>query len=356
MIRVLIIVDSAFMRKAIQIMLESDPNIQVVGMARDGEEGFQKVREFEPDIVTLDIEMPRMNGLECLRMIMKEKPTPVLIVSSVTTDGAAVTLEALNLGAVDFIAKSRSFVALDVTKIKAELIEKVKTICSRSHWKRNQRIETIFEKEKQSIDIHQVYSLANLDIACVAVGVSTGGPPVIQKICSALPADFPAPVFVAQHMPKEFTRTFAERLNSISLVRVKEAENEEIVHSGTVYIGQGGQHLVVSRNGVRVLTRLTSEPANLLYFPSADVLFESVAQVYGSSAVGLILTGMGRDGVNGLKMLHHRGGKIIAQDEKSCVVYGMPKAAVDAQITDAILSVEEIIYALKTINKGAKNV
>lgn len=350
MIRALVIDDSAFMRKALQIMLESDPEIRVVGMARDGEEGFQKVLQLEPDIVTLDIEMPRTNGLECLKLIMKNRPTPVLVVSSVTTEGAAITLEALDLGAVDFIPKSQSYVALDITSIKQDLIAKVKEITRRSALRRL-RTKTLKPEPQGSepAEIPHPYSLVGVNIGCVAIGVSTGGPPVVQRICAALSRDFPYPVFVAQHMPKEFTRQFAERLNSLSAVRVKEAENGENVERGTVYIGQGGKHLVLSRNGIRVFTHLSSEPANLLYFPSADVLFESAAKVYGGGVLALILTGMGRDGVLGLAQVKNKGGKILAQNERSCVVYGMPKAAVDAHLADAVLSIEELVLTLQNI-------
>lgn len=360
MIRTLIIDDSAFMRKALQIMLESDPEIKVVGMARDGEEGFRKVQELQPDIVTLDLEMPRMNGLECLKMIMREQPTAVLVVSSLTTKGAAIALEAMNLGAQDYIPKSQSYVALDITKIKSDLLEKVKNIARHSRWKRSVIRKPDVESGRKDLVAKesQRYSLGDQHITAIAIGVSTGGPPVIQKICAALPADFPVPVFIAQHMPREFTRTFAERLDSLSSVRVKEAEDEEIVQRGTVYIGRGGSHLKIVRKGVRVLTKLSSEPSDLLYYPSADVLFNSVLEVYGRGVLGVILTGMGKDGLLGLQALHARGGKILAQNEKTCVVYGMPKVVVDAGIADAVLSVEGIIQSLQTIGskQGEKHV
>jgi two-component system chemotaxis response regulator CheB len=351
MIRALVIDDSAFMRKALQIMLESDPEIRVIGTARDGEEGFQKVLQLEPDIVTLDIEMPRTNGLECLKLIMQNKPTPVLVVSSVTREGAAVTLEALDLGAVDFIPKSQSYVALDITKIKSDLIEKVKEITKR---KRLRQVLTRIPKKEAAVSAEEQepphpYTIPRGSLSCIAVGVSTGGPPVVQRLCTALPVAFPYPVFVAQHMPKEFTHQFAERLNSISAVRVKEAEDGEQVERGVVYIGQGGKHLSINRNGVRVTVRLSSEPANLLYYPSADVLFESAAQVYGSGVLALILTGMGRDGVLGLAKVKSKGGKVLAQNEKSCVVYGMPKAAVDAHLADAVLSIDELVLTLQNL-------
>jgi len=353
MIRVVVIDDSAFMRKALSIMLESDPEIQVVGTARDGEEGFQIVNRLKPDLVTLDVEMPRTNGIECLKMIMKEVPTPVLLVSSITTEGAAITLEALNLGAVDYIPKSQSFVAIDITKIKDELIAKVKNICrSTRYTSLRQRLEIRSRREKyaEQPKVHEVpYNLHNTFFNCIAIGVSTGGPPVIQRILSSLPGNFPLPILIAQHMPLEFTRTFADRLNNLSAINVKEAATGDVLQKGWAYIGQGGMHLVIKREGVKVVTELTIHPKEHLYHPSADILFSSVVDTYGSSVLGLILTGMGKDGLIGLKKLKEKGGKILAQNEETCVVYGMPKAAVDAGIADAVLSVDGIIESLKTI-------
>jgi two-component system chemotaxis response regulator CheB len=189
----------------------------------------------------------------------------------------------------------------------------------------------------------EVYNLHNSFFNCIAIGVSTGGPPVIQRILASLPGDFPLPILIAQHMPLEFTRTFAERLNNLSALTVKEAATGEILQKGTAYIGQGGMHLVIRRDGVKVITELTIHPREHLYHPSADILFSSVVDVYGSGVLGLILTGMGKDGLIGLKKLKERGGKILAQNEETCVVYGMPKAAVDAGIADAVLSVDGII-------------
>lgn len=352
MIRVVVIDDSAFMRKALSIMLESDPEIKVIGTARDGEEGFQIVKKLKPDLVTLDVEMPRTNGIECLKMIMREVPTPVLLVSSITTEGAKITLEALNLGAVDYIPKSQSFVAIDITKIKDELIAKVKNICRSTRYTNlRQRLEIRSRREKriEQPTVHEVYNLHNTFFNCIAIGVSTGGPPVIQRILASLPGDFPLPILIAQHMPLEFTRTFADRLNNLSAINVKEAATGDVLQKGSAYIGQGGMHLIIRRDGVKVITELTIHPREHLYHPSADILFSSVVDTYGSGVLGLILTGMGKDGLIGLKKLKEKGGKILAQNEETCIVYGMPKAAVDAGITDAVLSVDGIIESLKTI-------
>ena len=355
MIRVLIIDDSAFMRKALSIMLESDPDIKVIGTARDGAEGFDLVKKLKPDVVTLDIEMPRTNGLQCLEMIMKEAPTPVLVVSSITTQGAEVTLEALNKGAVDFIAKTQSFVAIDITKIKVDLIIKVKAVAKRRHRfaPRGSLVSSSRPGQTSKSEIAppplEVYSLKSARINCIAIGVSTGGPPIVQAILSALPADYPVPLLIAQHMPKEFTGSFASRLNNLSNIHVKEAETGDPVTRGNAYIGRGGMHLTVNRTGIRVNVHLTEDPKEHLYHPSADVLFESTSRVYGGPVLGVILTGMGKDGVVGLRDLKAKGGRILAQNEESCVVYGMPKAAVDEGLADATLNIESIIASLLTL-------
>ncbi|NOZ08211.1 MAG: chemotaxis response regulator protein-glutamate methylesterase [FCB group bacterium] len=352
MINAIVIDDSAFMRKAITIMLESDPGIKVMATARDGKEGFELVRQHRPDVVTLDIEMPRTNGLECLDMIMKEVPTPVLVISSLSTKGAETTLTALDKGAVDYIPKTKSYVAIDIVKIQEELLRKIKAVVkTRRHIaieKRFTKTVSNLKESPASEEIPEIFNLAGVTIKCVAIAVSTGGPPIIHKILNSLPSGFP-PVLVAQHMPEQFTGNFADRINSKSDITVKEAETGDVISKGNAYIAKGGKHLLVSRNGIRVTGRITRSPEDAHYHPSADILMNSVAEVYGSSALGLILTGMGKDGVEGLKLLKKSGGKIIAQDEKSCVVFGMPKVAIQQNLPDAVLSVEGIISSLLTI-------
>jgi two-component system chemotaxis response regulator CheB len=351
-IRVVIVDDSAFMRKALQIMLESDPEIEVVSLARDGQEGVDQVKKFKPDCVTMDIEMPRMNGLEALDIIMRELPTPVLVVSSITTEGAGVTLEALEKGAMDFIPKTQSYVAIDITKIKQDLINKVRAIVKQRPTekrafldalnRRRQRLEKMEVEPSTADQVRIPERLQGTRHSVVAIGVSTGGPPVVQHILESLPADFPAGIIIAQHMPEAFTKPFADRLNKTSPLEVKEAEAGDRITKGSALIGRGGSHVVVERRGGQMVVDLTDKPDNLLYFPSADVLFSSVAGAYGSQSLGVILTGMGHDGVEGLKELDASGGTIVAQNEESCVVYGMPKAAVDAGITDVITSAADI--------------
>lgn len=354
MIRLVVIDDSAFMRKAISIMAESVPDIKVVATARDGSEGFEKVKRFKPDVVTLDIEMPGTNGFDCLNLIMKNVPTPVLIVSSLSTKGAETTLKAMQMGAVDFLPKTQSFVAIDIIKIQDELIEKIKAIARKPLRKFINRRLARQTATKSGTPVEQKseipFSFKNKVISCVAIGVSTGGPPVVQAILESLPENYP-PVLIAQHMPKEFTASFAARLNTRSQLHVKEAEDGDIVTRGRAYIARGGKHLITERKGVNVVCRLTDHPVEHLYHPSVDVLTASVSNVYGSVTAGIILTGMGKDGVVGLKELKKRGGAILAQNEETCIVYGMPKAVVDCNLADAILSVDGIIKSLLTIAK-----
>lgn len=345
MIKIVVVDDSAFMRKAIQLMLETDPEMKVVGLARDGQEGVDMVKEFKPDVVTLDLEMPRMNGLEAIDIIMRDIPTPILVVSSISTESAPVTLEALDKGAMDYIAKSQSFVAIDIITIKMELLAKVRSIGRRSpaHKKsalaaikrRNDRKAALGDPETTPMpNIGRKIIMKNYEL--VTIGVSTGGPPVVQHILDNLPADFPAGVLIAQHMPSTFTKPFADRLNKTSPLQVKEAEIGDEITKGTVLIGRGGKHLVAKWVGSKLIAALPDQPDNLLYFPSADVLFSSAVNALGENLLGVILTGMGHDGVKGLRELHDANGTIVAQNEESCVVYGMPKAAVDAGLADLV--------------------
>ena len=340
------------MRKAIQIMIESDPEIRVVGMARDGQEGVDMVRNLKPDCITLDLEMPRMNGLEALDIIMRETPTPTLVVSSISTEGAEVTLEALDRGAVDYIPKTQSFVAIDIISIKEELLRKIKSIVAHAPTKRKAFMEAIqrrqnraeaLENNSDDEDIIPIKpSLLNKNYQVLAIGVSTGGPPVVQHILENLPGDFPVGVMVAQHMPAVFTKPFAERLNKLSALNVKEAEHGEALEKGTVLIGKGGQHMVAHRKGTSVVLDMNQRPEGLLYYPSADLMFSSLTAVYGGKTLGVILTGMGRDGLLGLREANKANGTIIAQNEETCVVYGMPKAVVDDGIADIVASAAHI--------------
>ncbi len=341
--RILIIDDSAFMRKSLSIILSSDPSIEIVGTAPDGMEGVELAKRLRPDLITLDIEMPRMDGLTALKIIMKDCPTPVIMVSSLTTQGAEATLKALELGALDFISKEMSFVSVNITKIKDELIQKVKTIARSSAIRR--RYQKPLE-EIQGSDIRariKTGMIPKFGCRAIVLGVSTGGPLSLQKVIPVLSRQTRVPMFIVQHMPPKFTKSLAERLNGMSEVCVKEAEDMEDIEGGTVYIAPGGFHMQVRSAGlVKNKIVISPEPATTLHRPSVDVMVKSVIKLYGKSTLGVIMTGMGKDGLEGIKELKELGGYSIAQDEESCVVYGMPKAIVDAGLADVIAPLEKI--------------
>jgi two-component system, chemotaxis family, protein-glutamate methylesterase/glutaminase len=353
-VNVLIVDDSAFMRKSLSIMLESDPGIKVIATARDGLDGYEKAKALRPDIITMDVEMPRMDGLTALEKIMKDCPTPVLMVSSITTEGAEATLKALDLGAVDFIPKQLSYVSLDIVKIKQDLVDKVKAIArSRSLSQRLASIRGVAARLQpragspspldSAVASENHYKPTTIDFLAVTLGISTGGPFSLQKIIPMLPKDFPLPVLIVQHMPPKFTKSLSDRLNGMSQITVKEAEHGETIRSGTVYIAQGGFHMTAVRRGLATPTiAISQEPATTLHRPSVDVMMESAVHAYGRNVLGIIMTGMGHDGLEGLKQIKARNGYCLAQNEDTCVVYGMPKSAVDAGIADAVVPLENI--------------
>ncbi len=339
-IRVLVVDDSAFMRKAISMMLEDDPEIEVAGTARDGIEAIEKVKELKPDLMTLDVEMPRMDGITALKTIMRENPLPVLMVSSLTIEGARATIDALAAGAVDFIPKQLSYVSLDITKIKDDLISKIKAIA------RNPKriFSSILSNKVQSPK--KPFALRHVGAQIVTIGISTGGPFSLQKVIPSLPEEFPLPVAIVQHMPPHFTKSLAERLDSISRVEVCEAEDGMELAKGTVYIAPGGLHLKFQRNGSTARINISRDPIDSLHRPSVDVMFTSAFDVFGGKILAAVMTGMGKDGLEGSKLIKSAGGKVVAQSEETCVVYGMPKAIVDAELADAIVPLEEMASTL----------
>jgi len=353
-IKVIIVDDSAFMRKSLSIMLSSDTEIEIIGTAKNGLEGFEMVKKLKPDLVTLDIEMPVMDGLTALKKIMAESPTAVLMVSSLTTEGADTTIQALEAGAVDFIPKEMSFVSVNIVKIKEELIKKVKAIVKqqrfRSRLDRLQHTGTgISGVSAPRPEIKHTANLPRMNYKAVGIGISTGGPLSLQKVIPFLNPKANVPFFIVQHMPPKFTKSLADRLNSLSPITVKEAENNDIVQKGTVYLAPGGFHMTIYRNikGEEVIS-ISEKPTDTLHRPAVDVMMKSLLNVYGKYTLGVIMTGMGKDGFEAIKELKGMGGYCIAQDEDSCVVYGMPKAIVDAGFADAIVSLEKIP---ETINK-----
>lgn len=349
MIKVLIVDDSAFMRNAISSMLSSDPEITIVGTAKDGLEAIDKVNQLKPDIVTMDVEMPRMDGLTALKNIMEKNPIPVIMVSSLTVEGAKVTLEALELGAVDFIPKNLSDLSINIVKIKELLIEKIKYIGEKGIPRKILKTQgkplqpKTFEPPKPIITPPSSRSIGDRKVGIVAIGTSTGGPKALQSIIPNLPKDFPVPIIIAQHMPPNFTGPFADRLNQLSQIHVKEAQEGETIKAGTAYIAPGRGHMRLKRpKGLETVVNISENKEEYIYRPSVDAMMLSVAELFPGRALGVILTGMGNDGQKGLMALKKTGGRIFAQNEETCVVYGMPKAVVDVGIADKILSLEEI--------------
>lgn len=360
-IRVLIADNSVFMRQALKKMLSTAPEIEIVDTARNGHEAVDKVRQHQPDIVTMDDEMPVLSGLDALKKIMEIMPVPVLMVSAVTSEGAQQTLDALTLGAVDFITKISAFgTGNDTEGFQEELVSKIRQIGGntllRARLNRRKRILGYASPATRQLVVAQPVATAPIHrpeqprtttkkrpapshFSLVVIGISTGGPAALQHVVPRLPARLPVPVLIVQHMPPHFTKSLADRLNSISQLSVCEAADGEQLAPGKVYIAPGGSQMLITKSG-RIT--ISQENFNVLYRPSVDVLLNSVNEIYGGSTLGVIMTGMGRDGCDELKKLHSNGGYVLAQDEASCVVYGMPKAVVDEGIADEILPLDKI--------------
>ncbi|MCX6120756.1 MAG: chemotaxis response regulator protein-glutamate methylesterase [Ignavibacteriales bacterium] len=357
LIKVIIIDDSAFMRKSLTLMLESDKEIQVIATARDGNDGIDKIGKLKPDIVTLDIEMPGMDGLTALKIIMEQMPVPVLMVSSLTTAGAYSTMQALELGAVDFISKDLASLSTNIRNIKDELIDKIKQIVHsrliQTRFRMRRLAQSSYVRKSQSKPKSKTVSFESiaLDFQAVVVGISTGGPEVLNKLIPKIPEQFPIGMAIVQHMPPHFTKSLADRLNSLSRVYVKEAEQGEIIEAGKVLIAPGGKQMTFCNDGPYVKAEISDEPLNELYRPSADIMMKSAAATFHGPLLSLIMTGMGKDGVGGLKCIKSKGGYVIAQDEESCIVYGMPQAALEEGVVDCMVSLEKISLALEQLTK-----
>ncbi len=338
-IKVLIVDDSAFMRRVIREMLESDREIEVVGAARDGKEGVDMAASLAPDVITMDIEMPRMNGIEAIEAIMSANPIPILVVSSLTVEGAKATFEALDKGAADYIPKNLTTSSLDMMKIHDDLVQKVKAV---SRKKRKFAGINIFKKQEPVV-LQPQRSFVTQKVAVVAIGASTGGPRAIQDVLTKLPREIRTPFIITVHMPKSFTGAFAERLNELTGLEVREAQNGYQMKEGQALLCPGGVQTRVKRRGISdIYVEISDEPKNSLYKPSVDITMKSVAETYLGRTLGVILTGMGHDGLEGMRLIKEKGGKTLAQNEETCVVYGMPKAVVDAGIADKIVPLVNI--------------
>ncbi len=322
MLRVLVVDDSALMRKLIPQIIERDSSIHVVGTAMDGAFALKKIQELQPHVITLDLEMPRMDGMETLRAIMRQSRLPVIVVSAHTTQGASATFKALALGAFDFVAKPQDALSANMDAIATELINKIKVAAETRISKAQPEVPATRRNKKSGQKRLPARRI-------VAIGVSTGGPNALQYVLSQLPADFPAAIVVVQHMPEGFTELFARRLDECCAIDVKEAASGDLLLAGRALICPGNRHMRVKRMPLGDIAVLSEEPKINGHRPSVDVLYRSVAQEFGRDALGLIMTGMGEDGAEALGEIRKQGGVTIAQDEESCVVYGMPRAAID---------------------------
>ncbi len=350
--RVLIVDDSAFARLAIARELKNTGGIEVVDFARTGLEALEKIRQYQPDVVTLDVEMPHMDGLETLKRIMVECPTPVVMLSSVTGSGTEATLRALELGAVDFFLKNSlanpigSEEAADTLKNKILMASRVKAV------RQSAVIEPVIKLEKKN----KKRNACNPADFVVVIGSSTGGPKALNQIVPDLPADIPAAILIVQHMPPGFTNSLADRLDQISSIGVKEAAAGDAIYQGMAYIARGGYHMVIDDNGTLSLTQTAAVSG---VRPSVNVTMKSVVEYYGGAVLGVVLTGMGTDGTAGAQDIKRAGGRVLVQDEATCVVYGMPKSIAESGYADAIIPIsgitKGIVENLKRYTKGARS-
>lgn len=336
-IKVLVVDDSALMRKLIPLILERDPDIEVVGTAMDGAFALRKITELQPDVVTLDLEMPRMDGIETLRMIMRHAPRPVIVFSTHSREGAYSTFKALALGAIDFVPKPKDAASGHLDPIAFQLIEKIKVAKRASGIKK-----APLEAEPPAPPTKRKSSAVIAPNRVIAIGVSTGGPNALQYLLAQIPADFPAAVVIVQHMPEGFTDMFARRLDECCSLDIQEAKSGDLLIAGRVLICPGNRHMMVRRMPRGEMIVLSDSPPINGHRPSVDVLFHSVAQEFGLTAVGLLMTGMGEDGAEGLGAIKAAGGMTIAQSEESCVVSGMPRAAILKGYAHKVLPLENL--------------
>ena len=333
LIRVLVVDDSAVMRTALTHLIESDSAMKVVSTAQDGAEALEKIAAFQPDVVTLDVQMPRLNGLEALKHIMAHHPRPVLMISVATQEEAESTFEALSLGAFDYVPKQTTS-SWSITAVRNELITKIRAAyLSQRHRQQQAAAPSITVLRSSAAPVPGI----------VAIGTSTGGPRALQEVLPLLPADLPVGILVVQHMPSGFTGPFAERLNRLCQVEVIEAVNGQAILPATVYLAPAGLHMTVEHglaNSPRIC--LSEKPLGTLHTPSVDVTMISVAREFGSSAMGIILTGMGSDGAQGMQAIFQAGGITVGQDEATSVIYGMPRACAELGVLQHIVPLQQV--------------
>jgi two-component system chemotaxis response regulator CheB len=335
-ISVLVVDDSAFMRRAITQMLEAEPDIRVCATARNGTDAIAKAAELHPDVITMDVEMPGSGGLEAVMQIVSRWDIPVIMVSSLTQDGAETTFLALDAGAVDFITKPDAAYA-NIREVARDLVAKVRAVARSAAPGRPARVADARPRRSAPPD----------GFAALVMGASTGGPVALSHILRAMPAAFPLPIVIVQHMPRGFTRPLAERLNAIARIRVVEGKDGFRLEPGVAVIAPAAVQLTLEREGNEPASiRLAAADVHGAHVPSVDAMLASAARAFGSGTLAAILTGMGRDGVSGLRSVKGSGGYVLAQDEASCVVYGMPRAAAEAGLVDRVVALEAFVPAL----------
>ena len=362
-VRVLIVDDSAFMRKVLETIIKSDESLEVVGLAKDGREAVTLAESLKPDVITMDINMPHVDGLQATAQIMTTNPRPIVIVSSESREGADSTLKALELGAIDFVSKPSSGIDLDMQSVREDLLRKVRLSAKVRVVRTASRLVSSLQGAGSAplspSDTQKITPLASARNAAasaasssleqrfpvVVLGASTGGPATVMRLAPGFTRDFPAAVFLVQHMPASFTTQYAAQLAEFTGIRVKEAEANEPVQPGTFYICPGGQHLRITPTG-RIQLDATSGRVNG-YLPKIDITRESAASFAGSMAIGVVLTGMGNDGAAGAKAIQRAGGLVIAQDEATSVIFGMPAEAIKAANVEQVLGIDDIYAAIE---------
>jgi two-component system chemotaxis response regulator CheB len=353
--RVLIVDDSAYSRQTIKAMIETDPDMEAVGVASNGVEAMAKVIKLKPDIITLDFEMPEMDGFSFLRWLMKERPTPVVMVTSFSD--STTVFKALELGAVDFIAKPSRRASMELGTIQGDLLGKIRGIkdlrMDKVSLSRDLISKTVEDSRERSDAVLEEVPLQQTGV--VAIGASTGGPTALQVILTWLPAHLPAGIIISQHMPRGFTKPFADRLDRLSRIKVKEAAEGDIIEQGKALICPGGHHMVIKRRNKNLCVALQEATGSDKYIPSVDVMMSSAVEHFGAMTVGVILTGMGNDGARGIVEIKRKGGYTIAESEASAVIFGMPNEAIKAGGVDEVLPLYKIPNEIIMTVSGKKD-
>src|SRR6267142_743476 len=351
--RVLIVDDSAFMRKVLETIFNADDHLQVAGHAKDGREAIALAESLKPDVITMDINMPHVDGLQATAQIMTTNPRPIVIVSSESREGAASTLKARELGAIEFVAKPSSGIDLDMQSVREDLLRKVRMSAKVRVVRTASRLASTLQASNGSAPAHAKPAAPRASVSVgaeqrfpvVVLAASTGGPATVMRLAPGFTKDFPAAVILVQHMPAAFTSQYALQLAEFTGVRVKEAEANEPVQPGTFYICPGGQHLRVSPTGRMQLDGATGRIDG--YLPNIDVTMESVAAFAGAMSIGVVLTGMGSDGARGAKAIKNAGGYVLAQDEATSVIFGMPAEAIKSGAVDQVLGIDDIYSSIE---------